>query len=197
MQATLALVLALAASGQQPGNTNIESIPSPPGYPAAGAQGGGPYRGAPVVPPQIHNFPYPTGHSYPDIAPQGIYGPKRCEGWMYPNGICGHHSHCVDEPYTWLNWWLPPGNMLPAYGWFPAEHGYYNFEPYNVTRVGIQQKFVASYGGDPRHPYTLDVFHEVYKAYYRRHPQEPNEGLEDVPTYPEDVPEFDLESAFE
>ena len=184
MYSSFAFVLAMAATGQQPIPSHPETIPAPPGYQAhreefSNVPGHGPYGHGHMRRPS--NFAYPTAHPYPDVAPQGIYGPKRCEGWMYPNGICGHR--CVKDPHSWMNWWYPPGNMLPHYGYFPAEHGYYYFEPYNVTRVAIQQKFIASIGGDPRHPYANEIFDEVYKIYGQRHADEVGD-FEEVPPDP-------------
>lgn len=172
MHATLAILLAVAAGGQTPDNIDPELIPPPPGYGAPPVEGG-PHthrhtpHGHAVTIGRPAQFAYPTGHIYPDVAPEGIYGPRPCTGWMYPNGICGHK--CVDEPHSWGNWWIPPGNMIPHYHYFSGEHGYYYFKPYNVTRVAMQQAFAASYGGDPRHPYSRDVFDRVYRIYDKRH----------------------------
>jgi hypothetical protein len=185
MHATLALTLALAVVGTQP-----ETIPAPPAYDAIplrpeGAPhfhgGGGP----------LPQFAYPTGHPYPDVTPHGLYGPKTCHGWAYPNGICGHC--CVHDPHSWANWWIPPGNMLPHYAYFPAEHGYFYFEPYNVTRVQLQQSFVASYGGDIRHPYEDSVFDRAYKVYKQRHPEDVDEDEIIDSDLPDTTPEDDVD----
>lgn len=186
MHSTLAIVLALAASGQFPDDTPPEAIPAPPGYEAEAQPPlylGNP---APHTIGRPAQFPYPTGHIYPDVAPEGIYGPRCCEGWMYPNGICGHR--CVHDPYSWGNWWIPPGNMLPHYHYFSGEHGYYYFQPNTVTRVAMQQAFVHSYGGDPRHPYSHKVFEKVYKIYGARHPAPPGES-EDLLESPKELSE--------
>jgi hypothetical protein len=192
MHASFALILAAAIAGVQPeGIQDLppeevqgrpESIPAPPGY-----REHGPMRWG-----EFYPFAYPTAHSYPDVTPQGIYGPRRCEGWMYPNGICGHH--CVRDPHSWKNFWCEPGNMLPHYHYFPADHGYFYFEPYNVTRVAIQQSFAASFGGNPRHPYARDIFAKIERRYYERHPEDvPPEVDSDLPEDPEPPPESDLE----
>ena len=188
MHATLAILLAVAGSGQIEEQFIPEEIPTPPVY---GAQPTAPH-GAPYgVPPGTADtigrpaqFAYPTGHIYPDVAPEGIYGPRRCDGWMYPNGICGHK--CVKDPHSWGNWWIPPGNMIPHYHYFSAEHGYYYFQPYNVTRVAMQQAFATRYGGDARHPYSNEVFKRVYEIYGRRHGIEKEKEIVPVPPAEDD-----------
>jgi len=148
-------------------------------------------EGSPMTIGRRAQFAYPTGHMYPDVAPEGIYGPRRCDGWMYPNGICGHR--CVSEPHTWGNWWIPPGNMLPHYHYFSGEHGYYYFAPYNVTRVSMQQAFAVSYGGDPRHPYAVDKLMEnVYKIYNKRHGLEEDDTVPPIPPAEDEEDELDL-----
>ena len=193
MHATLALLLALAGSGQTtPDQIAPEAIPAPPGYGFSD-----PPHAPPQVPPgtavtTAHGaqFAYPTGHIYPDVAPEGIYGPRTCYGWAYPNGICGHR--CVDDPHSWGNWWIPPGNMVPHYHYFSGEHGYYYFAPYNVTRVAMQQGFATSHGGDWRHPYnTSDVFKRVYEIYGKRHGMDKDKELPPIP--PEADDGFSLE----
>lgn len=169
MHTTLAFTLAVAITGWQAGGAP-ESIPAPPGYAPpvnANSAHAAQLRAHPSM--QVPGFAYPSAHQYPDVTPQGLFGPKRCEGWVYPNGVCGHH--CVKDPYSWKNWWFPPGNMVLHYPYFPAEHGYYYFEPYNVTRLAIQQAFVAHTGGDPRHPYDNRTFDDVYETYNERHPE--------------------------
>jgi hypothetical protein len=185
MQSSLAFILAAALSGVQP-DAPPENIPAPPGYeaPSEFPQPHGPMRWG-----EFYPFAYPTGHSYPDVTPQGIYGPRRCDGWMYPNGICGHH--CVRDPHSWKNFWCEPGNMLPHYHYFAAEHGYFYFEPYNVTRVAIQQSFAASFGGNPRHPYAQDVFDKVEEKYLRRHPEDRAPLDNDLPEAPLTPPDND------
>ena len=181
MHATLAILLAVAGSGQLPDDIVPESIPSPTGQAIARHHGPLP-PGAPATFGQPAQFAYPTGHIYPDVAPEGIYGPRCCNGWMYPNGICGHK--CVEDPHSWGNWWIPPGNMIMHYPYFPAEHGYYHYAPYNVTRVEMQQAFAASYGGDWRHPYSNSVFERVYDIYGKRHGIDKEKELPPLP--PED-----------
>ena len=166
---TLATLIALTACGQVPDQIVPESIPAPSGLYLNGAIDGAHehYHNAPFTVERPAQFAYPTGHIYPDVAPEGIYGPRRCDGWVYPNGVCGHR--CVKDPHSWGNWWIPPGNMLPHYHYQAAEHGYRCFEPHNVTRVAMQQSFVKSYGGDHRHPYSNEVFQRVYEIYGKRH----------------------------
>ena len=189
MHATLAILLAVAGAGQTQERIVPENIPAPPGYGSNHLQGtlSGPADtiGRPA------QFAYPTGHIYPDVAPEGIYGPRCCRGWMYPNGICGHK--CVEDPHSWANWWIPPGNMIPHYHYFSAEHGYYYHAPYNVTRVAMQQAFATSYGGDWRHPYSGKVFEKVYKIYGKRHGMDTDNELPPIPPAEGDDDGFSLE----
>ena len=195
MHSTLAILLAITAGGQVPEDVVPESIPAPPGYGAIThgnlhgqtrtGTGHAETYGRPA------QFAYPTGHIYPDVAPEGIYGPRCCRGWMYPNEICGHH--CLAEPHSWGNWWIPPGNMIPHYHYFSAEHGYCAFKPYNVTRVGMQQAFAVSYGGDPRHPYRRDkIFKEVYRIFNKRHGTDKDTELPPIPPVEDDDDDVDL-----
>jgi len=53
--------------------------------------------------------------------------------------------------------------------YFPPMHGYYYFHPYHPSHVARQQAFAASFGGDPRNPYSNDVFKNVYADYKAEH----------------------------
>jgi len=48
--------------------------------------------------------------------------------------------------------------------YWPAEHGYYYFRPYNMVHVKDQREIARSWGEDPRNPYDHKVFDRVYEA---------------------------------
>lgn len=58
-------------------------------------------------------------------------------------------------------------------------HGYYYFHPYHHSHVAMQQAFAASYGGDPRNPYSNDIFKLIYADYRASQRVQP---VEVVPT---------------
>lgn len=183
MNTTAAFFVVIISAINQTGPV-VETLPTPV-----------PHTVGRPVPPPPNPFPYPTGHPYPDVAPEGIFGPKRAN-WMYPNGYPGHH--CVGDSFSWMNWWYTPANMPLHYHYFPAEHGYYYFKPYNVTRVKSQQAFVTRFGGDPRHPYANEeIFARVYADLKKENPtfgeplgmpdvlEQRDDTDEDVPDSPE------------
>jgi hypothetical protein len=55
--------------------------------------------------------------------------------------------------------------MFPHYPYFPSMHGYYYFRPYHHSHVMLQQQRVAGWGGDPRNPYSNEIFQAVYAEY--------------------------------
>ena len=48
--------------------------------------------------------------------------------------------------------------MIQHHGYPPESHGYYYYQPYNYSRVAIKQAFVEQWGGDPRNPYSFELF---------------------------------------
>jgi hypothetical protein len=66
------------------------------------------------------------------------------------------HSGC------WLDWWIPPTNMLPHLAYPPAVHGNYYFRPYSVSNLQHQQAQALQWGVDPRQPYSSELFRKVY-----------------------------------
>ena len=66
--------------------------------------------------------------------------------------------------------------------YYPPMHGYYYFRPYNHRHIPEQQEAVKSYGGDPRNPYSNDIFKRVYAEY------ESGEDPAPVPPTPVDIP---------
>jgi len=52
--------------------------------------------------------------------------------------------------------------MIPHYAYYPCDHGYYYFRPYNVSHIRPQQAMAASWGADPRNPYGNEIFEKIY-----------------------------------
>ena len=55
-------------------------------------------------------------------------------------------------------------DMPPHIAYFPALHGYYDFQPYNYTHIAKHQALIMSLGGDPRAPYSTADFARFYEA---------------------------------
>jgi hypothetical protein len=53
-------------------------------------------------------------------------------------------------------------NMAQHYMYYPTEHGYYYFIPYNYTTIRRHQQAVMRWGGDPRNPYDNTIFEGIY-----------------------------------
>lgn len=199
MHSAFAIMLAAVVTGQQP-NILPELIPAPPEHESIGEGYYPPLAVESAPGPSFTQFAYPTGHPYPDVAPQGVYGPVHCTGWVYPNGYCGHH--CVQDQSSWKNWWFAPGNMPLHYHYFAADHGYFYHAPYTVTRLGIQQAYAASYGGDPRHPYSTEAVDRAMAEFKKRHgekadddnakPSPDNDLPSELPPFPPAEDGFDL-----
>lgn len=56
-------------------------------------------------------------------------------------------------------------NEFPHYPYFPCDHGYYYFQPYNVSHVALHQSIAAGWGIDARNPYSNEIFQKVYAQY--------------------------------
>jgi hypothetical protein len=52
--------------------------------------------------------------------------------------------------------------MVPHLPYPPACHGWYYFRPYNVYHLPHLQEAVVSWGGDPRNPYSNELFQRIY-----------------------------------
>ena len=52
--------------------------------------------------------------------------------------------------------------MPQHYPYYPAMRGYYYFHPYHPMHIARQQALAISWGEDPRHPYTNELFKRVY-----------------------------------
>lgn len=97
----------------------------------------------------------PSGNDWVDSGEccdggNGLFG-RCCRGWGGRCcGPCSCHSTC---------------DMYPHYWYYPEHHGYYYFRPYNYTHIFEHQAIVARWGGDPRNPYSHELFHRLYSSY--------------------------------
>lgn len=64
-------------------------------------------------------------------------------------------------------------NNFPHYAYFPCDHGYYYFHPYNVSHIPLHQSIATSWGIDPRNPYSNEIFQKVYAQYEAEQPNVP------------------------
>jgi hypothetical protein len=71
----------------------------------------------------------------------------RMLGFGCENGCCGNTC-----------------NMPQHLMYYPADHGYYYFIPYNYRTVLQQKLAVTRYGGDSRNPYDNTMFQSVYEG---------------------------------
>lgn len=53
-------------------------------------------------------------------------------------------------------------DLYPHYAYYPKDHGYYYFRPYNYTHVLEHQQTVLKWGGDPRNPYSTHVLANLF-----------------------------------
>ena len=51
---------------------------------------------------------------------------------------------------------------MPQHYPYEAVMGYYYFRPYNYRHIAEHQRAVTVWGGDPRNPYSNDLFKSVY-----------------------------------
>jgi hypothetical protein len=54
--------------------------------------------------------------------------------------------------------------MFPHYSYYPPMHGYYYFRPYHHCHIARHQSLVSCWGGDPRNPYSNEIFKAVSGA---------------------------------
>lgn len=91
--------------------------------------------------------------------------------WSSPQGA--NWAPGVDDPFCDRcggGWWrrgvrcrcLSTCDMFPHYPYFPEYFGYYYFRPYNYVHIFEHQNIVARWGGDPRNPYSHELFQRLY-----------------------------------
>ncbi|MCA9246126.1 MAG: hypothetical protein KDA42_03395 [Planctomycetales bacterium] len=74
---------------------------------------------------------------------------EQCQGARHPLHGTLFHSTC---------------DMHQHLPYCSRPNSYYYFRPYQIEHVAIQQEFVRSYGGNPKHPYENSVFDRVYNG---------------------------------
>jgi len=107
----------------------------------------------PAPPPQASASPSDT-LVQPDSDSEPCEENGRCDGRACTCPLCGA---C---------------NMPQHYAYFPAMHGYYYFRPYHHSHIAKHQQIAASWGADPRFPYSNEIFKTVY-AQYRKDRAQP------------------------
>jgi hypothetical protein len=70
--------------------------------------------------------------------------------------------------------------MFPHYPYYPANHGYYYFRPYNFTHVPAQKEIALILGEDPAAPYGTTAFDRLYADLMFQAYEEPGFGGETI-----------------
>lgn len=95
-------------------------------------------------------------------------------------GHCGQadcqgdcNQSCCDRCCNKLAWKRAhtTGDMYPHYAYYPQDHGYYYFRPYNYMNVYNHMGQVVALGGDPRNPYSVAMFDPIYEDFYQQYPR--------------------------
>lgn len=113
-------------------------------------------------------------------APVGCGAPAGCGG-MSPCGCgcgygnpcqCGEDDGCCKRCCNRCRWrWAhTTGDMYPHFAYYPQDHGYYYFRPYNYIHVFEHRARVVSLGGDPRNPYSVAMFDPIYEEFNQNAP---------------------------
>ena len=58
--------------------------------------------------------------------------------------------------------WRSSCDMFQHHAYYPIDHGYYYFRPYNYMNVLCHVNLATTLGEDPRHPYANRLFERVY-----------------------------------
>lgn len=140
MKLTLLLLWSLVST--QVPNTNTANVNPTASCNCQGGQGYG-------LDPNSMGFSNVSGNGYRNGSGNG-YGDMNSPCRDCRKGKCCKDSTC---------------NMYQHYPYFPANHGYYYFRPYNYPYVWKHQQSVANVGGDPRNPYTKAMFIPVYEQF--------------------------------
>ena len=67
-----------------------------------------------------------------------------------------------DYARPWWKWWACARVRLPHLAYPPPVPGSYYFRPYSVIGLRDNQADALLWGGDPRDPYSNDLFQRVY-----------------------------------
>jgi len=93
-----------------------------------------------------------------------------CRKWGKCKGGC--HKYCFSSTC----------DMIQHYPYFPKNHGYYYYRPYNHIHVLEHQYQALSLGGDPRAPYLNQMFEKIYDEYAGIDYEENGLGAMQLPT---------------
>ncbi len=105
-------------------------------------------------------------------------GATCCNTDCYRCCCCGHpccympgiHHRTRRGKLRWCRVWTT-GDMYQHYAYYPANHGYHYFRPYNYTNVLEHKATVGCLGGEPNHPYSVAMFAPSYESYYLTNPK--------------------------
>lgn len=109
------------------------------------------------------------------------YGPAVASGCYCSSGHCrcgrddcpcGCDDGCFDRCRNRCAWSKAhtTGDMYPHFPYYPQDHGYYYFRPYNYMHVHEQAGQAMSMGIDPGNPYSNSIFDSIYEGYYAQNP---------------------------
>lgn len=110
----------------------------------------------------------------PGDVPAGVTGidpwlQPTAEPWVDPSAD-GYWSDCVCQP-GWDSCccrrccsWCSDCDFYPHYPYPAPFFGYYYFRPYNYVHIAQHQAQVARWGGDPRNPYSHEMFEKLYAS---------------------------------
>jgi hypothetical protein len=85
-------------------------------------------------------------------------------------------------------------DMYQHMPYFPVNHGYYYFRPYNYVHVWKHQQWVTTIGGDPRNPYSRALFIPIYEQFENttyEPDQKPSSTLNTLPTISNQLPDLE------
>ena len=194
MDATCLVLLLTTVTGLTPPGGGLRPAPLPPVFntPTAGSnaprvpsayrhtsyQNANYQTAAPIMPsaPPVTQPVSVNGIGGPGYAPPvGAPGPANPTGC----GCCPQPQHCCCccRPCKWWKKRRCGGNGcgkggllhspcdMPAHrDYYPVDHGYYYFRPYNYTMVPGQKQFAASVGEDPTNPYGPGIFPQLNES---------------------------------
>jgi hypothetical protein len=97
----------------------------------------------------------------------GLYSDAYCngdDGCRCKNCLSRLKSHCaLCELHSTCD-------LIPHYPYYPMQHGYYYFRPYNHTSIQVDQQTAVRLGADTRNPYSVLTLDNLF-AHLPRTPQ--------------------------
>lgn len=166
MQATLVLMLGVAALGAGPYHVAGEPAPLPASIapamhpdPMMMAHGVG--IGAKVPPPYVYHHPKTNLFRNP-VFHHPLYHHPAYHAAYYPPSI--HHPQGEPNWGFWNHCRLKhgTGDLFPHVEYYPENHGHYYFRPHNFEGLMLQSRVVSLIGGDPQNPYDNRFVDEIF-----------------------------------